>query len=290
MVDATLSRNGTTVTLPLVDQGSGVPLVSRGTGHPHLDIRNTGAADPYFQDRFSTIESYSLVGRYHDSNAYADAIELADMIKNIGNGSPITLNIPLDEYDDDIKVVPAAEQESAATLTYDPGNPWVTVDLNLTRISAYQGDNNFDDSSDFISNTPTAAGTGPIQLSDGTNTVDLVNDIAVERTVGRPNDTISRRTDKQYPQYISRVKTAYDGFSISFDITDSNVATVRELNTMVGQKLKSTPLTLDFNGVYGMGAFDVVPPGSESARDVSPSGYEGVSLVPTLNLRRVRKI
>jgi hypothetical protein len=288
MADATLSRDGTSVTVPLVDSGSGAPLVSRDIGKPHLALRNTGEPDPYFTDEYSGLEQYTLTGRFYDNSAYTDAITLADLIKNHGQGNPITLDLSVDAYESGIKVVPAAEQESAVSLTYAAGDPWVTVDINLTRVSAWQGSDNIDD--DFLSTTPTASGTGPIQVSDGTTTVDMVDDVNVERTVGRPNSTLSRRTDKAFPQYIDRVKTAYDAFGFDFQITESNVTRVRELNSLLSQKRGSNPLTLDFNGLYGLGEFSVMPVGARMQRDAAPAGYEGVSLVPSLTLRRVRDI
>jgi hypothetical protein len=289
MVDATISRDGTSVSLPLVDNSSGTPLVSRDIGKPHLAIRNVGAADPYMQDRYSALENYTLTGWLKSATAFDDAITLADLLKNHGQGSPITLDIPLDGYDDNIKVVPAAEQEQAVTLAYEPGDPWVGVDLSLTRVSAYQGASSVD--GNLISNTPTASGDGPIQLSDpGTSTtIDLTNDIVVERTTGRPNSTLSRRTDKQYPQYIDKIKTAFDEFSISFQATEGDtIQTVRDLNDMILRKRGTQPLKLNFNGVYGMGEMSVAPVGSQAQRDTKPSGYEGISIVPTLSLRRVR--
>jgi len=285
-MDATLSRGGTTVNVPLV-QGSQSPLLSRTTGKPHLTIRTTGAADPYFNDNYSGIQSFNLVGRFAGSAAFDDAITLADMLKNHGQGNPITFNVPLDEYDSDIKVVPAGEQQRAAAFNYLPGRKdYVTVDVNLTRVSEYRGADSVD--ADLLSNTPTAAGSGPIQLSDGTTTVDLVKGVEIERTVGRPNSTLNRTTAAQYPAYIDNIKTAYDYFDVRVTIKDDTTAqTVRDLNGLINQRLGRSPLSLDFNGLYGMGSFDVVPEGSDAQRDVRNAGSEGVSVVPSIGLRRV---
>jgi len=44
---------------------------------------------------------------------------------------------------------------------------------------------------------------------------------------------------------------------------------------------------LDFQGVYGLGSFDVMPVGSAPFRQARRAGYEGMSVVPTLDFSRV---
>lgn len=284
MVDATLSRDGTSVSLPLVDNQSGSPVVGRDIGHPHLNLRSTGFADPRAFDFYNITETYTLTGWLSDeSTAYTDAITLADLLKSDGSG-PLTLDIPLDRYGDNMSVVPAAGSETAVSLSYEPGDPWVLFDVSLTRVSSYVS--NVPD--DKITTTPTASGTGPIQLTDGSTTVDLDVDVTIERSVGRPNSTLQRSTGDTFPFYIDKAKSAYDAFEISFDATETANQTVQDLKDLVGQKLGKSSLTLDFNGIFGMGAFSVVPPGARAFRDVVPSGYDSVGFVPTLQLRRVQ--
>lgn len=286
---ATLSRNGTTIDVPLLESGSGNPLVARDIGKPHLQVRGTGAADPFFNDDYSGLVNYAIVGRFFGSNAYDNAIDLADMIKNHGEGSPITLNLPGTRYDNDISVVPAGEQDQGVNLVYNPGHKdWVTVDLTLTRVSAYFGADSVN--SDLQSTTPTATGTGPISLSDGSQSVSFENDITVERSTGRPNSTLSRRTNESYPAYQDKQKMAHDEIELSVTFKDNNVTKINKLNDIVSSRLRRTPLTLDFGGLYNIGSMKVAPTGSRAIRDTNPSAHESVSIVPTLTLRRVRQI
>jgi len=57
---------------------------------------------------------------------------------------------------------------------------------------------------------------------------------------------------------------------------------------MFRKQLASESLTLDFGGIYGMGAIPVVPDGSQALRHARQTGIEGHGLIPTINLRRVR--
>lgn len=287
-MDATLSRNGTTVTLPLLEESSGTSLIARDIGKPSTQVRETEHRDPIFTDVYSGIENYFMVGRFFRSSAHADAIELADLIKSHGSGSAIDFSVPLARFDD-ASVVPAGEQQEALTLTYDPGRKdWVQVQLSVSRISDYLGAS--DPPASQLASTPTAAGTGPIQLTDGSTTVNFENDIVVERTVGRPGGTLSRTTNAAYPRYQDRITAAYDVFSLEVVFNSSTESTVRDLNDLVGQRLTRTPLTLKFNGLYGMGDISTVPVGTQAARDVLLSGHEGVAQIPTVELRVARQI
>lgn len=283
---ATLERDGTTVTIPLLEGGSGAALVARDTGKPDVEIHSTGHEDPYFNDVWSGVQTFSIVGRFFRASAYSDAIALADMLKNHGQGSPITLGLSIDGYADDMSVVPAGNQQQAVSLTYPAGHTdWATVELSLTRVAEYQGSNSVP--SDLLSSTPTASGTGPITLSDGSELVTFETDVDVERIVGRPNSTISRRPNQAFPTYIDKIKSAYDVFELELTYTEDSASTVRTLNDMLATPLVRDALTLDFGGLFGMGSFSVVPTGSQAGRDVAPSGHAGVRFVPTLSLRRV---
>ena len=50
MVDVTLSRSGTSVAIPLVEEGS-TPLISRDLGKPNQEIQNSGRLNPRSQDQ-----------------------------------------------------------------------------------------------------------------------------------------------------------------------------------------------------------------------------------------------
>jgi len=278
---ATLSRNGTSVDLPLVEDSSGAPVAIRGVGKPNLEIRDTGSVNPRFSDQWSGLDQYTLVGRFYGQDAHSDALTLADLAKTNDPDNPLLLNIDSPEFDSDITVVPGAGQQGAVTLAYEPGVKNVVIaDVSLTRVSDIQG------SIQQQATTPTASGSGPIQISRGSTTVDLELDVTVDRSIGRPNDTTKRNVDAD-PYYIAKAKSAYDEFELSVTYTQDTISTINDLVDIFRPQLGRDSLTLDFNGLYGMGAMNVAPVGSEAIRFVRNSGTSGVSIVPKITLRRV---
>lgn len=281
MATATLSRGNNSISIPLVAPG-GNPLVSIDHGKPNLEIQPNGELDPRHMDNYSGLESYTILGRFTSSSAYQKAIDLADLIKSNSNGNELLLNVDMPEFDTDIKVAPAAGQEEALSIAYNPGQrDNVEVDLGLTRISETRSGH------DQPASTPTATGSGPIQLTDGRTTVDLTAGITVERAVGRPKSVVRKHPSNQFPYHIDKHKMAYDSFELSFDVVQNTTTTVNKLAGMFNSKLRRNSLTLDFNGLYGLGAFNVVPQGSGALRHSRISGEQGTSLVPTVRLRRV---
>lgn len=280
MANATIERGSTSVTLPLVDSQSGTPVFVRSIGKPQLQIQETGSIQPRHIDVWSGNLQYTLLGRLTDSSAYTKAITLADLIKENGNGTPLTLNANISEVDTDIQAVPAAGQDQSLQLVYPPGRRnEVQVDLGLTRVSRSEG-------YDQPANTPTASGTGPIQITDGSTTVDLTADVEVTRNVGRPNSVV-RRSPEEYPWHVDTHKTAADTFELSLQFVDNAITKVNNVAELFSQKLGRSSLDLKFNGLYGMGTLSVVPEGSEAIRLVRPSGEQGTNVIPTINLRRV---
>ena len=282
MVNATLERNGTSVDVELLANGAGTPLVSRDIGRPNLEIQETGSINPRHVDQWSGLEQYTISGKLTGSNAYSRAITLMDLIKSNSNGNKLSLNIGMSEYDTDINVVPAAGQDAACTVEYNPGwRNYLEVDLSLTRINQIVG------SGDQPANTPTASGSGPIQLSYRGTTIDLVEDVTVTRSVGRPQSVVRRVPNADNPNYIDKFKTASDRFELSFEFTENAVSQVNDIVDLFSTKLARSSLTLDFQGLYGLGAFNVVPDGSGALRHTRVSGEEGTGLIPTVALRRV---
>lgn len=282
MAQATLERGSTSVTLPLLSDSSGTPLVVRSIGKPNLNVQETGAIKPRHLDQWSGLEQYTLTGRFDGSNAYSDAITLCDLIKTNGNGQPITLNIDMPDYDTDISVVPAAGQDSALSVVYNPGwRNYVEVDLSLTRVSETIG------GGDQTATTPTANGSGPIKLSGLRKEVELTSDIEVTRSVGRPKDVVRRAPDSRDPLHIGKFKTAADTFELSFEFSENTVTETNKLVDMFRRQLKRRSLTLDFQGLYGLGAFNVIPDGSEAVRHNRQAGYKSSGLIPSVTLRRV---
>lgn len=281
MVDATLSRGSESVTIPLIEE-AGTPVISRDVGKPNQQLHTTGRLDPRSQDQWSVLEAYTLIGTFTGSSAYQDARDVQDLIKSHSGGTNLTLDVPLDEFGNAVPVCPAAEQEQACTVTYAPGRTdWVGVEVSLTRVSETLGSGN------QSATTPTASGSGPVEISDGSTTLPLEQAISVERTVGRPNSIVRRQPD-QYPLYIDHRKTAYDAFDISFRFTDLAVSYTNKIVDMISNQLGRQSLTLDFNGKYGLGQFSVVPRGTSALRTTRNSGTEGTVRVPTISLRRVK--
>jgi len=273
------------VTFDVLEE-QGTPLFSVDFGKPQLNIYEHGELQPRHLDTRSGLENYTIVAQLVGSSAYDDAIQLADLIKSrTGPGEELTVNLSGDGLPDvyptsETIVAPAAEQERALELTYSPGRVNVVdVQLSLTRVDDVRGGANQD------ATTPTDTGSETLQLTDGTDTVDLVQDIAVTRTVGRPNSVI-RATPRGNPSYVDHQKSAFDAIDIALEF--ANVGTdVDTLKDIVTQQLGRDSLTLDFQGLYNMGAFDVVPSGSQALRIQRLAGQVDVDNAPTLNLRRV---
>lgn len=275
-------EGGKSVELPLVDSSSGTPLFSTDIGKPNLEIQQTGSIDPRHIDQFSGLESYTLLGRFTSSDAYKRARTLCDLLKENSNGNPLYLDVDLPEFDGPNMVAPAAGQEESVSVVYKPGRrDWVEVDLGLTRVSETQG------GSDQPAQTPTSSGRGPIQIRYRGESVSLSNDIEVERAVGRPKSVVRKDTDGQHPRYIDKHKTAHDAFELSLDFNQNTVQQVNKLVGLFRRQLNRNPLLLDFQGLYGLGAFPVVPQGSGALRHTRPSGEQGTTLIPKISLRRV---
>lgn len=279
-MDATFtSPTNDSVTLPLLSTGGGT-VFGLDVGKPELAIRDGGGQlNPRFRDEYSGLQTYTINGTFESESAYSNAINLMDIFKSQYNNGAIQFDFGLsDIYDTDI-VTPAIGNNQAVTLTYDPGRKnWVEASLSLSRVDSVRSNG------ELIASTPTATGDGPVQLQG----ITLRDQLSIERTIGRPNDSEQRRTNSNLPLYIYKRKPANDEFSITFQDTDSARQTVSELKDLFSQPLGGTALTLDFNGIYGMGAFSVVPTGSQAIRFIEVAGEEGVSQVPQINLKRVR--
>ena len=288
-MDVTITHKGRgdSLTFPVLTEG-GEPQFSVDFGKPELNIYEHGELQPRFNDTRSGIENYTIVAQLVGSSAYDDAILLADMIKSrTGPGEELTVELsgngltsayPISET----IVAPAAEQERALELTYSPGRVNVVdVQLSLTRVDKVRGGSNQEAS------TPTTTGSGPVQLTDGTNSVDMFEDIAITRTVGRPNSQI-RSSPREHPNYIDQRKTAFDGFDIAFQMLDNGPNKAERLaRDLVQPQLLRDALTLDFQGLFNMGQFSVIPEGSQALRVQRIAGRKDVENAPTLNLRRV---
>jgi len=285
MTTATLNHpNFSAISFPITGE-SGDPLVSRDFGKPHLDFYESGRLDPLAQsDQWSMLVNYTIATQLTGTNAYQDALNLADMIKSPSAGSALTFNPSSPNFDTDISTVPQAEQDQALTLTYPPGTrDWVEVDLGLTRVGPIQGVD-----IGLQASAPRASGDGPVTIRDSNEAVTLGTDLEVTRSVGRPNSSVKRNIGT-YPRYIERPKAAYDAFSLELQTTSDTTATIDTLKSLFETRRGRNTLTLDFKGVFGMGAFSVMPSGSGAVRFVEPAGqrHDEWVTVPTIDLRVV---
>ena len=287
-MDVTLTHNGRndSLTFPILTE-SGTPQFSIDIGKPELNIYEHGELQPRFNDTFSGLENYSITSQLRGSSAYDDAILLADMIKSRqGNSEELELNVSgtnLDGYPTNpVFVAPAAEQEEAISLTYAPGRTNVVdVEGSFTRVNQVRGTANQN------ATTPTTTGSGPITLSDGTDTVELTEDIVVTRSVGRPNSPI-RSTPRTHPNYTDQRKSAYDAFDIQFQMfRDGPNKALTLARNLIQPQLGPSSLTLDFNGLFNLGSFNVIPSGPQAFRFQRIAGQKDVENAPTLSLRRV---
>lgn len=116
----------------------------------------------------------------------------------------------------------------------------------------------------------------------------METDVVVERSVGRPNDSEQKRVNTPQPAYTYKRGNAFDGFEIGFQNLTNPVDVTTDLYDLFSSPLGTTPLTLNFDGIYGLGEFSVVPDGSGALRHIRAAGEKGVVQYPVLSLRRVR--
>jgi len=244
---------------------------------------NVGRLNPVAKnDQWNRLENFTISTFLTGADAYDTAIRLANLIKSTTNGSPITFEPNLPEFKGQIDVVQQAEQKEALTLTYPAGTTdYVEVDLGLTRVGPVQGS----ESNEFAE-TPTDSGDGPIRIQTSSTSVALRPDIEVERAVGRPSSAVHRNVGEQ-PRYIEKRKAAYDAFSLSFTAVNNVTQTVTDLIDLFRTRRGTDNLVLDFNGLYGLGQFNVQPQGSAALRHVARAGEGEVRAVPTIDLRVV---
>jgi len=278
MAVATLSRGTTSVDIPLVEEGGEI-LVSATFGKPETQVRESGGTlNPRVQDQWSALQGIQLAGRLFD---YQTSHDLADLIKS-ASLDPLELSLPTDIYPDTLRVAPAAGQDTALTLEYPAGKrDNVNVSINLTRVGDVLGVN------EQQATTPTATGTGPIELRIGGTTVEVPTaGLGVERTVGRPNDAIRRDLGPD-PRYEVKAKVTSDVFTFNFEAVQNAQSVLNNITDNVfREQLGRQGVTVDFNGMLGLGAIEAVPVGSAPFRQVQSAGQDWVT-VPSLELRRI---
>ena len=279
MAVATLTRGNDSIEIPLQEEGGEI-LVSSTFGKPEVDIRQSGGTlNPRSQDQFSGLQNFEIAGKLFD---YDTSHDLADLIKSASTES-LELTIPSDLYEDDITVCPSAGSDSALGLSYPAGRRnIVDVSLTLTRVGLVQG------VGEQQAQTPRASGNGPVQIRIGSTSVDLPTaGLSLERSVGRPNDVVRRRPRQADPRYQVKPKVTSDVFTFAFETLDNIPETLNAITENIFRdQLGRGGVTIDFNGILGLGAIEAIPVGSSPFRQVHQAGRGWVT-VPTLEFRRI---
>jgi len=275
----TVTQGATSVDIELVDVAN-TPLFVSDIGKPNQIIHDgMGTIDPRVTSEWSAMQNYNLVGKLFD---YDKAIDLADMMKSIFKDEDKLLEPNLPEHPDVIKVAGQAGNSQALSLQYEPGyKDYVNVEAAFTRYGTKAGDH-----PDAFFNSPRDSGSGPVQIKVAGKTVDFGTDLAVSRQVGRPNDVLRGNPSDTFPRFIGKQKSAVDRFSLSFQKVSEGVDAVNTLTKEVFEiDLGRNGITLDFNGLFRLGAFTVVPEGSAAFRQTRRAGENDVIMVPTLDFR-----
>lgn len=278
MTSITVSRGSESVTMDVYEQAGNLHI-ARDVGKPESRVYMTGAEAPKASDTRAPMETYTVIGQLVGPGAYADARTLAeDIVLPHSGGTSATL---------DLSNVSGLSSESVAFIGerpvafgYPPGQgEWVSVQLQATVVTDTLGGTGGADSG----GTP-GSGTGPVTLSRGGTSITLSDNIDLERTVGRPANK-SRHPSDDDPYVVDRRRAYMDSWDIS-GLWRSNAATNQSdlLDTIIKPPLKQDALTLDFNGVYGLGSYTVHPVGSQSARVSWLAGETGMNRVETLKL------
>lgn len=282
---ATLERGSRTVDIPLIEE-AGAASPTRAVGLPSHEIHEDGRVNPRSGiHNHSVNEQIQFSTRLYDGDI-AIAHDVADMIKAHSGGQPITLNVPFQEFDNDMLVIPAAEQDTALEIEFPAGAQYCNLSLTLTRVGQLLGTD-----SSKTAPTPRAPGSGPITLSSTSQSVEFATgSVTVTREVGQPNLEASRRPAQQFPTATDKRGSASDIFEITLEhLTDPSGKISRVLDLVRTLRGRET-LTLEFNGTYGMGGFNVMPSGSNAFRHVRVAGRKGSEhqRMPALKLRVVR--
>lgn len=283
MANATLSRGGTSVDIPLLTDGNSL-AAARDVGKPTVNYHDVGREDPLPADHLNAGDAFTFVGILHGPNAYSESKTLAEsLIKpRATTGTPLQLDLSDLPNKSTYDVAPVTS--SALTLAYVPGR----VDMVGVQATLNAVDTTVGGSQNAQTHSTPDAGDG-IKLTDGTNSVTLTNDLEVVRKVGRPNGKLNPRP-ADLPTYIDENDPASDVFEISGELTgpnaESDAQTVEE--TLVRTRQGSDSLTLHFqSSLFGLDAYNVMPEGSQSVRTVFNTGVTGVVSIPKLALKVV---
>lgn len=281
MATVTLSRGSTSIDIELVEE-AGEQLLSTSFGKNNVNVREQGGTLlPRIQDQWSSLENYELVGKLYD---YGTAHDLADLVQT-ASADPMELEIPNPAYPDVVTVAAGAGQEGALGVSFPEGRrDLVDVSLSLTRVGPVNA------ALEQQASTPRASGNGPVEVRVSGESIELPTaDLSLERSVGRPNDVIRRQPQTADPRYIAKAKVTSDVFTFSFETIRNIPETLNALtDNIFRNQLGRTGVTVDFNGMLGLGAIEAIPIGSSPFRQVHQAGRDWVT-TPTLEFRRIHQ-
>lgn len=278
MTSVTLSRGGRSVTFNVYESGGNLH-VARDIGKPKATVHRVAQRDPRIADHRSSSKAFTIVGQLVGSSAYADARTIAeDIVKPHSGGQTASLDLSsvsgLSTYD------VAFVGGNSLRLGYPPGQgQWVSLQLQAVVANHVTGG----DTQGATGST--GSGSGPLKLTDGSNSITVSSGLDVERKVGRPGAE-TRHSSKEDPYVLDPVRSAADEFEISATWTTSASS---KQNTLV-EDIISPPrgygtLTLDFQGLYSLGSYTVMPVDAQGARVSWSAGESGTVRIETLKLR-----
>ncbi|MDX1746343.1 MAG: hypothetical protein R3324_10430, partial [Halobacteriales archaeon] len=236
---------------------AGALHVARDVGKPEGSLYRTGGDAPRFTDNRAGLELFTVVGQLTGSGAYADARTLAeDIVRPHSGGTNATLDLSdvvgLGIYD------VAFIGEAPVRLGYERGQgEWVSVQLTAARVDNTIGGSTLGDAGSA------GSGSGPVTLARGSGSaLTLADNLEMERAVGRPATQLRYDADS-LPYAVDRLRAYSDVFTLSGLWRTSAGATQATLvDAILKPRLGYGTLTLDFNGMYGLGSYSVAPVGS----------------------------
>lgn len=281
MTSVTVSRGSRSVTFDVYGTGGSL-MVARDTGKPEASLYKTSASTPRFADHRAPMEAYTVVGQLVGSGAYEDARVLAeDIVRPASGGTSATL---------DLSNISGLDSETvgflgprSVALGYPAGQgEWVSLQLQAVVVDNTIGGTSMGDTGS------SGSGSGPVKLDRDGTSITLKKDLDVERKVGRPENTL-RHDASDNPYLVDKPRAYSDEFGLR-GVWTTNASS--EQNTLIEDIVKPPlgygTLTLDFQGLLGLGSYTVAPVGSKSTRVTWSAGEEGTVRVDGLKLKVVK--
>lgn len=286
MTTASLSRDGTSVSFELAQSGGGTPTIVEAVSKPNQKFQPIARVDPRTSDFFQSVKTFILRGYIDGDTAYQDARVLAEeLIKPHSGGNDLTLDLSNADGFGSYTVAPAGE--NAAEIEYLPGQrDWVPISLNLTQV-----DETIGGSSSGVSGTsgavPQGGGSVTLRNPDTGDSVDVLHDLTLTRTVGRSGTTV--RPDPSDVVYIDKIRPATDEWSLSGVLEGGQArSNSQTLIDILSSKLERDALKLEFNNnIYALSDKDVVPAGAEAGRRLIGASEPDMVRVNNITLRTV---